>query len=205
MTLVEILKAQGLSDEQVALVTKGMADNKIYTTNEENIDVRYGKLKLDRDDLKEKLGTADKTIEDLKNANKDNETLQATIKAHEKTIATMKLDYDTKIRDMSINTAIQSKLTETKYADLLSGKFDRSKLSVSEDGTVLGIDEQLTAIKETYKDLFTPVVTGKEPYNKEKNPSGIKNPWSKEHFNLTEQGKMLKENPELAAQYKASV
>ena len=205
MTLVEILKAQGLSDEQVALVTKGMADNKIYTTNEENIDVRYGKLKLDRDDLKEKLGTADKTIEDLKNANKDNETLQATIKAHEKTIATMKLDYDTKIRDMSINTAIQSKLTDTKYADLLSGKFDRSKLSVSEDGTVLGIDEQLTAIKETYKDLFTPVVTGKEPYNKEKNPSGIKNPWSKEHFNLTEQGKMLKENPELAAQYKASV
>lgn len=163
MTLVEILKAQGLSDEQVALVTKGMADNKIYTTNEENIDVRYGKLKLDRDDLKEKLGTADKTIEDLKNANKDNETLQATIKTHEATIATMKSDYDTKIRDMSIETAIKSKLTDTKYADLLSGKFDKSKLSISEDGTVLGIDEQLTTIKDTYKDLFTPVVTGKEP------------------------------------------
>jgi hypothetical protein len=28
-----------------------------------------------------------------------------------------------------------------------------------------------------------------------------KNPWSKDHFNLTEQGKILKENPELAKKY----
>lgn len=29
------------------------------------------------------------------------------------------------------------------------------------------------------------------------------NPWSKEHFNLTQQGKLLKENPELAKKYMA--
>lgn len=31
--------------------------------------------------------------------------------------------------------------------------------------------------------------------------STIKNPWSKEYFNLTEQGRLLKENPTLASQY----
>lgn len=165
MTLAEILKAQGLTDEQIVAITGEMTKNKLYTTNEENIDVRYNKLKVERDELKVNLDTANKTIGDLKVANKDNETLQTTIKTHEGTIATMKTDYDNKIRDMSIKSAIQSKLTDTKYPELLETKFDKAKLSISEDGTVLGIDEQLTSIKDTYKDLFTPVVTGRQPNN----------------------------------------
>ena len=116
----------------------------------------------------------------------------------------MKTDYENKIRDMNIKSAIRGKLTDTKYPELLETKFDTKKLTVTEDGTVLGIDEQLTTIKEQYKDLFIPEVRGKEPNNTGGNPPGVKNPWSKEHFNLTEQGKMLRENPELAKQFMAS-
>lgn len=85
------------------------------------------------------------------------------------------------------------------------GKFDKSKLSVADDGTVVGIDEQLTAIKETYKDLFTKVMTGKQSNNQGGSHSGSKNPWSKEHFNLTEQGRIIRESPELAKQFMASI
>lgn len=204
MTFEELLKAQGLTDEQVTAIMGAMKENKIYTTVEEKIEERYEKLKVERDDLKGKLETAETTIGDLKKSNKDNETLQATIKTHEGTIATLKTDYENKIRDMSIQSAIRSKLTDTKYPDLLETKFDKAKLSISEDGTVLGIDEQLTTIKEQYKDLFVPVIAGKEPYNKEKSPTGVKNPWSEEHLNLTEQGKLIRENPELANQLMAS-
>ncbi|MCF6466353.1 phage scaffolding protein [Clostridium sp. Cult2] len=204
MTLEEILKAQGLADEQIAAIMSSMKENKIYTTNEENIDIRYNKLKIERDDLKEKLETADNTIADLKKNNKDNEELQKTIKTHETTIATMKKDYEDKIREMNIQSAIRSKLTDTKYPELLETKFDKTKLSVAEDGTVLGIDEQLAVLKEQYKDLFVPVIKGRDPNNIGGNPPGIKNPWSKEHFNLTEQGKILKEDPELAKQLMAS-
>jgi hypothetical protein len=35
-------------------------------------------------------------------------------------------------------------------------------------------------------------------------PAGMKNPFSREHFNLTEQGRLFKSNPELYAQLKAS-
>ena len=39
MTLEEILKSQGLSDEQVKTITGEMKQNKIFTTNEENLDL----------------------------------------------------------------------------------------------------------------------------------------------------------------------
>lgn len=166
---------------------------------------KYNALVAERDGIQDKLTAADGTITTLKKDNKDNETLQATIKTHEGTIETLKTTYEGKIKELTINSAIQAKLTDAKHPDLLVNKFDKSKLVVGTDGTVSGIDEQLVSIKEAYKDLFTVDVKGRYPYNKEKNPSGVKNPWSKEHFNLTEQGKLLKENPELATQYKASV
>jgi hypothetical protein len=165
---------------------------------------KYNTTVAERDGFKEKLETAEGTITTLKKDNKDNETLQQTIKTHEGTIETLKTTYEGKIKDLTINAAIQTKLTDTKYPDLLATKFDKSKLVVGTDGAVSGIDEQLTQIKETYKDLFTPAVTGRDPYNKEKNPNEQKNPWSKEHFNLTEQGRLLRENPELAKQFMAS-
>lgn len=43
---------------------------------------------------------------------------------------------------------------------------------------------------------------GRSPRKPEGLNEGVKNPWSKENWNLTEQGRMLKENPELAKYFK---
>ena len=40
MTLQEILKAQGLTDEQIEKVVGEMKQNKIFTASEENLDTR---------------------------------------------------------------------------------------------------------------------------------------------------------------------
>lgn len=165
---------------------------------------KYNALVTEKDGIQEKLTTAEGTIETLKKDNKGNEELQKTIKAHEVTIETLKTTYEGKIKDMKIDAAIKDKLGDAKHPEFFVPMVDRKKLTVSEDGTVLGIDDQVKVLKETYKDQFTVGVRGNEPYNKEKNPNGIKNPWSKEHFNLTEQGKLWKENPELARQFMAS-
>lgn len=165
---------------------------------------KYNALIAERDSIQEKLTTAEGTITTLKKENKDNETLQQTIKTHEGTIDTLKKDYEAKVKELQINAALQAKLTDTKYPELLVSKFDKSRLVVGADGSVSGIDDQLIAIKEAYKDLFTPKVTGDDPQNKDKTPPGGKNPWSKDHFNLTEQGRLLRENSALAAQYKAA-
>ena len=56
MTFAEILKAKGLSDKDVESVIGEMKQNKIFTAGEENLDVRYGKLKTDYESLKTQHG-----------------------------------------------------------------------------------------------------------------------------------------------------
>ena len=56
MTLEELLRANGVSDETVTAILNGMKENKIYTTGEENIDIRYNKLKGDYDNLNTQHG-----------------------------------------------------------------------------------------------------------------------------------------------------
>ncbi len=163
----------------------------------------FNTLNDTKKDLEQQIKDRDKQLKDLQDKAKGNEDMEKTIKELQDTNKTTKEQYEAKIKEMTISAAIQAKLTDTKYPDLLMTKFDKTKLVMNADGTVTGIDEQLTTIKETYKDLFVPPVTGKEPYNKDKNPNGQKNPWSKEHFNLTEQGRLLKENPALAKQLMA--
>lgn len=165
---------------------------------------RFDEVNETKKDLEQQIRDRDKQLKDLQEKVKGNEELEKTIKELQEANKATKEQYEDKIRDMTINAAIQSKLTDAKYPDLLLTKFDRSKLSIAEDGTVLGIDEQLTALKEQYKDLFKPDLKGREPNNIGGGTPSTKNPWSKEHFNLTEQGRILRENPELAAQLQAA-
>lgn len=165
---------------------------------------RFDEVNETKKDLEQQIRDRDKQLKDLQEKVKGNEELEKTIKELQEANKATKEQYEDKIRDMTINAAIQSKLTDAKYPDLLLTKFDQSKLSIAEDGTVLGIDEQLAVLKEQYKDLFKPDLRGREPNNIGGAPPGTKNPWSKEHFNLTEQGRILRENPELAAQLQAA-
>ena len=199
MTKEQLLE-MGLTEEQVDKVLAAQKEElKGYIPK-----ARFDEVNNAKKDLENQLNDRDKQLKDLQEKVKGNEELEKTIKELQEANKATKEQYEDKIRDMTINAAIQSKLTDAKYPDLLLAKFDHSKLSIAEDGTVLGVDEQLTALKEQYKDLFKPGLRGREPNNIGGAPPGTKNPWSKEHFNLTEQGRILRENPELAAQLQAA-
>ena len=196
----EQLLELGLTDEQA---------DKVLNLHKEVLSgfipkARFDEVNETKKELEQQIQERDNQFKDLQEKVKGNEELEKTIKELQEANEATKEQYEAKIKDMTITAAIQSKLTDAKYPDLLLTKFDRSKLSIAEDGTVLGIDEQLTALKEQYKDLFKPDLKGREPNNIGGTPPGVKNPWSKEHFNLTEQGRILRENPELAAQLQAA-
>lgn len=150
-------------------LTKEMAQ-KVADTSAEELKRFIPKTRFDdvngtKKDLEQQIKDKDKLLKDLQEKAKENEDLEKTIKVLQQTNKTTKDNYESKFKNMTIDSAIQSKLIDTKYADLLIGRFDRAKLSVAADGTVLGIDEQLATIKETYKDLFTPVITGRVSNN----------------------------------------
>jgi len=174
MKLEELLKAQGLTDEQIKAITGAMSKEKIYTTNEENIEERYSKLKEQKTDLEGQLNTSNATISELKKGNKDNETLQNTIKDHETTIETLKKDSTAKIKNLTLDSAINNLLStnKAKHSDLLASKFDREKLVIGEDGKVTGLEEQFKGIKESYKDLFGATISGVPPVNPEGGSGG---------------------------------
>lgn len=125
-------------------------------------------------DVSEQLKTANTTITDLKKNNGDNEALQTKVKEYENTIKTQKADYEAKVRNLTLDSAIEKALTgaKAKHSDLLSTKIDREKLLISEDGKVTGLDEQLKGLKETYKDLFKEKISGATPANPEKGSLG---------------------------------
>lgn len=125
-------------------------------------------------DINGQLKTANSTIADLKKNNADNETLQQTIKDHEATIKIQKADYEAKVRNLTLDSAIEKALVsaKAKHTDLLSTKIDRDKLVVSEDGKVTGIDEQLKVLKDNYKDLFEEKISGRAPANPEGGSGG---------------------------------
>ena len=165
---------------------------------------RFDEVNETKKELEQQIQERDEQLKELQKKAKGNEELEKRILELQEANKATKEQYEAKIKDMTITAAIQSKLTDAKYPDLLLAKFDRAKLSIAEDGTVLGVDEQLAVLKEQYKDLFKPDVKGKEPVNIGGGTPSTKNPWSKEHFNLTEQGRILRENPELAAQLQAA-
>lgn len=203
MNFEELLKAQGLNDEQIKSVIGAMKKEKIYTTNLENIEDRYNKLKGQKEDLEEQLNTANTTIKDLKKNNADNDELQKTIKHHEDTIKTQKAEYENKVRNLTLDSAISSALTKAKakHSDLLASKIDRDKLVINEDGTVTGLDEQLKGFKETYRDLFEVTLWGGTPPNPDTKQS--KTTITKEDFlkmDFYEQNKFANDNPEQYAE-----
>ncbi|MFX0547918.1 phage scaffolding protein [Hathewaya histolytica] len=167
MDFKEFLKNQGLSDEQINKILSGMKENKIYTTSEENMEERYNKLKEQKEDLENQLGTANTALEELKKSNKGNEELQVKIKQYETDLEALKTESEFKIRNLTIDSAIKGLLKDNKakYEDLLISKFDKEKLVIKDDGTIEGLEDQFKGIKEGYKDLFEQQITGTKPFD----------------------------------------
>lgn len=86
----------------------------------------------------------------------------------------LKSEYEQKIKGMQIDQAIQKSLAEAKakHPDLLFGQFDREKITVDENGAIVGIAEQTNALKETYKDQFGVEVSGAKPADPAPNGAG---------------------------------
>ena len=87
MTLEELLKAQNLTGKQVTAIIDGMKENKIFTASEENLDIRYGKLKTDHDALVAKDAESQKLLAELQKATKGQDAVQTKITEYEATIA----------------------------------------------------------------------------------------------------------------------
>lgn len=193
----EFLEGLGLEKEVI---------DKIMTENGNDIN----KAKSDYDEMKIQLNTAnntikerDKQIESLKKV--DAEALQAEITKLQEENKEATKKYQSDLKDIKLTNAIKLAIAGKVHdEDMAASLFDKSKLVLTDEGKVAGLDEQLEVIKKDKGFLFKTdkVDTHYDP-NSGGAPTGI-NPFAKETYNLTQQGKLLKENPALAKELMAA-
>lgn len=153
MTLDEILQSQGLEAEQIKAIQAAMKENKVYTANEENLDIRYGKLKTDYEGVNGQLSEAQKLIEEMKKSEGDNEALQGKISQYEQRIAELEAEKQQVETEAALKVALLE--ADAEDIDYLTFKIrEKGEIELDESGKVKGIDDTIAALKTQFPNQF---------------------------------------------------
>ena len=157
MTLQELLKAQNLTDEQVKGILDAMKQNKIYTASEENLDVRYGKLKTEHDAMVAKDAESQKLIAELQKATKGQEDVQTKITEYEATIQKQQEELVEAKTESALKIGLLSAGAKATDIDYLIYKMNHDsdwKPELGEDGQVKGLDDKVKGLKTQFPSQF---------------------------------------------------
>lgn len=204
MTLQEILKAKGLTDELIAAIVGEMKQNKIFTAGEENLDIRYSKLKADHDNLVAQHGESTKLIEQLQAGTKDNEALQGKITAYESTIGQLQ----DQLKQTQLDAAVQVALLGAKATDVDYMTFklkEKGDLELDDQGKIKGIEDKLAGLKTQFPNQFESTENQREvqPHQLPDRKPDSGNTVTKEDFNkmgYNSRVKLKESDPELYTQ-----
>ena len=199
--LKEILKKAGIEEGKLDSVISDISKElpKHFIPKDKYNEVAEAKKKLEKD-----IQDRDKQLEDLKNAAGSNEELKAQIEQLQSENQKAAEEWQAKMAQMQLDFAIEKALAAAKAKNQKAVKALLDLEKVKLDGEqILGLDDQLKAIKESDPYLFgDPGKVGSGT-----NPPGAgnaeANPWKKETWNLTQQGQILREDPAKATRMKA--
>lgn len=189
MNILEVLKVNGVDDELATKIMADMKANKIYTASEENLDIRYGKVKND-------LAIATSTIGDLQTkleATKDLQTrLDSAVAENER---------------IRIDHALDRALIEANVGDVDYMKFkikenNADGFKLDANGKIENMNDLLDGLKVQFPTQFTKTekkIEEKKLDKTDEKSIGV----TVEQFNSMnyhEKAKLFKENPEQYAE-----
>ena len=175
-----------------AVITDGKLDVEAVTKAINTEFPKHAVPKQDYNDKVKELNTANATIEDLKEKNAGNDELQKKVKDYETEVANLKTAAANTKKEYALRDKLkEAGVTDVDYLIYKQGGVD--KFTFNKEGDVIGLDDVLKPLKESSPHLFKTAGGGYSPAC-----GGKPNPFAKDTFNLTEQGRMLKEHPEQA-------
>jgi hypothetical protein len=199
--LKELLKKAGIEegklDGVIADINKELP--KHFIPKDKYNEVAEAKKKLEAD-----LQARDTQLEELKKAAGTSEELKAQIEQLQAENQKAAEEWQAKMAQMQLNFAIEKALAaaKAKNAKAVKALLDMEKVKL--DGEqLLGLEDQLKAIQQSDPYLFGEsgkVGSGTNPPGA---GTGEANPWKKDSWNLTQQGKILLEDPAKATRMKA--
>ena len=154
MTIIELLqKIFNATDEQANAFSEEMKANKIFTTSEENMDIRHNKLKTQHESTTKQLEEAQALIETLKKATKGQEDAQQKITAYEQ----REKDLLAELEKTKLDSAIKVELLAAKAMDVdyLTFKLrEKGELALDEQGKIKNWDDKLAGLKTQFPTQF---------------------------------------------------
>ena len=200
MNLTEILKANGVDDEVITKITADMKTNKVFTAGEENLDIRYGKLKNDHALAQQSIADLQSQVAQFEQLKTQNATL---IEEANKKVTDLQAENER----IKLDNALERALIEAKVQDVDYMKFKLKEkhpdgFKLDENGKIESINTVLDDLKVQFPNQFAKVEKKIEEKKLEKsddNNGGI----SREQFskmNYHERVKLFKENPEQYAE-----
>ncbi len=199
MTIQELLQKLGVTDDNIASATQHVNEflDGQYVTKS-----RFNEVNVEKKTLEEAVKERDKQLKTLKDSEGNVDDLKEQIKKlqADNKAATLKAESDMKA--LRLSTAIKLAIGDTAQdVDLVANLVDTSKLILSEDGKVTGLDEQIKTLKNEKSFLFKPEGDPKYKYEPKQGEGAPKNnPFSQEHFNLTKQAELFTKDPVKAKQ-----
>lgn len=176
MELKEILTAKGMTDEQVEEIISEMKENKIFTAGEENLDVRYSKLKEQSAGTEQQLQEAQKLIEDLKKATDGNDELQKKISEYEAENEKLKAE----LLEEKTNNALREALRKANGVDpdylIFKLKEMGGEITLNKDGEISDIDKKIESLKAEFPRQFSAEGDGGRKYEPLENAPNADDP-----------------------------
>lgn len=160
---------------------------------------RFNEVNEEKKTLTATVADRDKQLETLKKSTGDLDALKNQIKSLQDANKKAQEEADAKMKELRINDAIKLAIVDkAQDVDIVSGLFDKTKLILGDDGKITGLDEQLKELQKNKAFLFKQAGPNPKYDPKGGNGTPSTNPFAKDTFNLTEQGRLLRENPEQA-------
>lgn len=165
MTAAEIIKKYLESDKAEELL-KDLKENNMHFASEENLDIRYGKLKTDMDEKSKLYEEAQKHIDELNQGLKSGEDLKSKQSEYEQKIQQL----ESENRTIKVQSALKQALIQAKATDLdyLSFKIenqlkaDNKTLELDDSGNIKGLDEVIENAKKNNATFFETKTATKE-------------------------------------------
>ena len=163
--MLEVLKKCGVEEDKANEIVKAMVEAKIYTTNLENVDVRYNKLQEQKKQLEEASKTYQKQLEKLTKDNADVEALNKLVEQLQLSNKELETNHKQEMDRLQFNFALDGALTNAKSKNnkALKALLDMNSIKYQE-GKFEGLQEQIEALQKDASYLFdldtTPQNTG---------------------------------------------
>ncbi len=148
----ELLKDVGIEDEKLnELISNINKEIPKYFIPKS----KYNEVAEAKKQLEEEINVRNTQLEELKKSAGENENLKRQIEELQSANKQKDEEYQKQIKDLQITNAIKLALSGKVHdEDIVSRLIKKDELVLSEDGKVIGLDEQISSLKESKSFLF---------------------------------------------------